>query len=91
MDTGESHDKVKKMLDDTCVNGVEQMSSRTDVKMMLILIGKAGGTKMDQGLPALGTKNLGTFFWALADFDLACVIVFCVKLFETSNLNFCWT
>ena len=79
------------MLDDTCVNGVEQMSSRTDVKMMLILIGKAGGTKMDQGLPALGTKNLGTFFWALADFDLACVIVFCVKLFETSNLNFCWT
>lgn len=43
VDYGESYDKVKQMLDQTCLEGVQQMSFCPDVKMMLILIGKAGG------------------------------------------------
>ena len=57
LDTGESYDKVKKMLDETCMEGVEQMSSCKNVKMMLILIGKAGGVGCTFNCPVGNGKS----------------------------------
>ena len=57
LETGESYDKVKKMLDETCMDGVEQALSCVDVKMMLILIGKAGGSGSTYNCPVGNGKS----------------------------------
>ena len=45
------------MLDETCMEGVEQMSSCLNIKMMLILIGKAAGVGCTFNCPVGNGKS----------------------------------